>query len=174
MDTATPAPQQPQLSKTRFILGAVVFLAGQASPLLIPLVLASGLPNGWKTGLSGLLAFGIPELAIVAAAAVLGKAGFAYLKTRVFGWFKKHVHPPKTVSTTRYYIGLSMFLMPFLGGWLDPYVRPLLPTFDQHRIAWALTGDALLIASFFVLGGEFWDKLGALFVHKPNPKPATA
>jgi len=32
-------------------------------------------------------------------------------------------------------------------------------------VIWAVSGDAIFVASFFVLGGEFWDKLRALFVH---------
>jgi len=30
---------------------------------------------------------------------------------------------------------------------------------------WHVGGDVVFVASFFVLGGEFWDKLRALFVH---------
>jgi hypothetical protein len=30
---------------------------------------------------------------------------------------------------------------------------------------YVIGGDVLLVSSLFVLGGEFWDKLRALFVH---------
>jgi hypothetical protein len=37
-----------------------------------------------------------------------------------------------------------------------------------------LLGDAMMLVSLFVLGGEFWDKLRALFVHRARavmPEP---
>jgi hypothetical protein len=72
--TAAPPP------KGRLLLGGGVFVVGQLSPLFIPLVTSSSLSTGLKSALSGLLLLGIPELAIFVAIAILGKAGFAFLK----------------------------------------------------------------------------------------------
>jgi hypothetical protein len=50
-----------------------------------------------------------------------------------------------------------------------------LPGFAEHRILIALAFDFIFVCSFFVLGGDFWDKLRALFVHKAKtsfPEPA--
>jgi len=33
-----------------------------------------------------------------------------------------------------------------------------------------LIGDGLLVSSLFVLGGDFWDKLRGLFIHKAEIK----
>ena len=73
--------------------------------------------------------------------------------------------PPDVVSRTRYRIGLVMFLLPILFGWLAPYVSHLVPLYGAHRIVYAVIGDVLFVVSLFVLGGDFWDKLRALFIH---------
>jgi hypothetical protein len=52
-----------------------------------------------------------------------------------------------------------------IAGWLAPYLGRHLPGFDPGQLIWAVTGDVVFVASFFVLGGEFWDKLRSLFVH---------
>ena len=154
------------LPKGRLYAGGTIFIAGFLSPLLIPLVTMLPLSDGWKTALSGLLLVGIPELAMLVAAAVMGKAGFNYLKQLLFGFLGKHFAPPETVSITRYRIGLVLFSIPLLFGWLVPYVSGYFPFFDEHRLMFATIGDVLLLSSLFVLGGEFWDKLRALFIHR--------
>ena len=61
--------------------------------------------------------------------------------------------------------GLVMFLVPILFAWITIYVPNLIPGLVTHPIAFAVTGDLMLVASLFVLGGDFWDKIRALFVH---------
>ena len=65
----------------RFPVGVTIFVAGFAAPLAIPLVTSSDLPTAWKTAVSGALAVGVPEIAMVVAAAVMGREGFARLKS---------------------------------------------------------------------------------------------
>ena len=147
----------------QFRVGVTIFVAGFAAPLAIPLVASSSLPIAWKTGISGALAIGIPEIAMVAAAAIMGKEGFAQLKLR-FGGFLRRYGPPDIVGPTRHRIGLVMFIVPVLMGWLEPYLRAYLPGFDTQPMWVHVGGDVSFIASFFILGGDFWDKLRALFV----------
>jgi hypothetical protein len=154
------------LPKGRLYVGGTIFIAGFLSPLLVPLVTASTLPGAWKTAISGLLLLGAPELAMLIAAAVMGKDGFNYLKQRLFGLLGKYIAPPETVSLLRYRIGLVLFSIPLLFGWLVPYLTGHFPIFDEHRLLFAIIGDLLLFSSLFVLGGEFWDKLRALFIHR--------
>jgi len=149
----------------RFGIGMILFVLGLICPVFIPLITVTDLPGKWKAAISGLLALGIPELLWMSAVAVLGKAGFNYLKGRLFSLFKK-VAPPDVVSRTRYLFGLVMFLLPVLFGWLVPYAPHLVPGYGAHRFALNLVGDLLLISSLFVLGGDFWDKLRALFIHR--------
>jgi hypothetical protein len=148
----------------RFRIGVIVFVISWCSPFLIPLVTASGLPAQWKTIISGALAVGIPEIGTILAIAIMGKSGFETMKQRIFGFLKKY-GPSDRVSLARYRIGLVMFGIPLLFGWLSPYLQHLIPQFEDHRNLWAITGDFLLIGSLFVLGGDFWDKVRSLFVH---------
>lgn len=156
---------ETELSKSRLYTGGIIFVTGFLSPLLVPLVTASSLPVAWKTTLSGLLLVGVPELAMLVAAAVMGKAGFDYLKQQIFGFLGNHFAPPETVSLARYRIGLVLFSIPLLFGWLAPYISGYMPILDEHRLMFAIIGDLFLLSGLFVLGGEFWDKLRALFIH---------
>ena len=149
----------------RFKLGVYLLAFGAICPLFTPLVAMTGLSTEWKAALSGLLLVGIPEIFSLLAIAVMGKDGFNTIKEKVFAFFKRHALP-KEVSRTRYRIGLVLFLLPFLFGWLAPYGTELIPGYESHRLAVNLGGDFLLILGLFVLGGEFWDKVKSLFVYE--------
>lgn len=45
------------------------------------------------------------------------------------------------------------------------YVPQWLPDHSSPRLYANLAADFLFLASLFVLGGDFWDKLRALFVY---------
>jgi hypothetical protein len=87
------------------------------------------------------------------------------LKRALFALLKRAA-PVDTVSRTRYRIGLVLFCLLLLMGWLAPYVSDLIPRYGDYHIALAIAGDGLLVLGLFVLGGDFWDKLQSLFVHK--------
>ncbi len=157
-----PAEQQPP--GWRFRLGLIIFVIGFISPLSIPLVTASELPTQWKAVISGALAIGVPEVFSIVAIATMGKSGFNYMKKRIFGFLKKH-GPPDVVSRTRYRIGLVMFVLPILFGWLGPYVSHHIPGYEANRFIASAVGDLLFVSSLFVLGGDFWDKVRALFIY---------
>ncbi len=140
-----------------------LFVVAIACPILGSVILASDLGAEFKAA-AGLLFFPIPELFDLSAIALLGKPGFAWLKSKLAGWLRPFA-PLSRVSVTRYRVGLAMFLLPLLLGWLQPYLSGLVPGLDRHSLGVSLGGDLLFIGSFFVLGGEFWDKLRALFVH---------
>lgn len=166
MMTSSPEEASP-VPAGRLILGGTIFVVGFFSPLCVPLVVHTGLPVAWQTTVSGLLLLGIPELFTVIAAAVLGKQGFDYLMRRIkgaFGRFFWEHGPPETVGTTRYRIGLVMFTIPIVVAWITPYAFHHLPGYERYRLLYGLPGDVLLIASLFVLGGQFWDKLRSLFI----------
>ncbi|MBW1773551.1 MAG: hypothetical protein JRJ82_11760 [Deltaproteobacteria bacterium] len=40
-----------------------------------------------------------------------------------------------------------------------------IPGYEAFRFWISLVGDAMFVCSFFVLGGDFWDKVRALFIH---------
>ena len=148
----------------RLKLGVALFVLSIALPLVgVPVVTALGLSSTMTASVSGVLLIAAEVLGLIAVA-VMGKSGYAYIKNRVFGFLKKH-GPPKEVSRLRYTIGLVMFSVPILFGWVSPYAAKLIPGLARTPLPWALGGDFLVIAGLFVLGGNFWDKIRSLFVH---------
>jgi hypothetical protein len=161
--TAASKTGQPRAG-WRLRLGLTILIVGWLSPLLIPVVTRTSLATEWKTIISGLLAVGIPEVFTVAAIAIMGKDGYNLIKNRIFSFLKKH-GPPDRVSLTRYRIGLVMFVLPVIVGWLGPYGAHLIPGYETQRFVVSLIGDVMFVASLFVLGGDFWDKIRSLFIH---------
>ena len=148
----------------RLKLGVALFALSIVLPILgVPLVAVMGLSAGAVATVSGALLAGAEVLGLVAVA-VMGKSGYAYIKNRLFGFLKQH-GPPAEVGRTRYTIGLVMFAVPIAFGWLAPYAAGLIPGYLGNEFTYAIIGDLLLLASLFVLGGDFWDKLRALFIH---------
>jgi hypothetical protein len=128
-------------------------------------VALTNLPLAWKATLSGILMLGGPEVLALLAVVFLGKSGFVYLKAKVYGLFR-HYALPREVSRTRYRLGLAMFIFPLFCGWLGAYAAHLIPGYAEHRFIVNISGDVIWLSSFFVLGGDFWDKIRALFTHR--------
>jgi hypothetical protein len=95
---------------------------------------------------------------------ILGKAGHDHIKSVIGRWFRKY-GPAEVVSRTRYRIGVVLFALPILFGWMEPYAGDMIPLYQGNEIPFAVAGDLMFLLSFFVLGGEFWDKIRALFIH---------
>jgi hypothetical protein len=155
--------QQP-VAGWRLKCGVALFVLSIAAPLIgVPVVAALGLSATITASVSGILLVGAEVLGIVAIA-VMGKAGYVYIKSRFFGFLKQY-GPPKEVSRLRYRLGLVMFTVPVLFGWISIYAGQLIPGFTKNPLPFALGGDILLLASLLVLGGSFWDKIRALFIY---------
>lgn len=158
------SPATPTVVGWRLKLGAALFGLSVAVPVVgLPLVAAMGLPAAKAAAISGAALVGAEALGLVAVA-TMGKRGFAYLKGRIFGSLKRY-RPPAEVSRTRYTVGLVMFAVPILFGWISPYAGKLVPGYLGNELTFAVFGDLLLLGSLFVLGGDFWEKLRALFAH---------
>lgn len=155
---------QPEISKTRLILGGAILVVGFMSPLLIPLVTGTDWSVGIKTTISGMLAFGIPEVFMLIAVAVLGKQGYEFLKAKTLRYLKQFA-PSDSVSLARYRIGLLMFSFPLLAGWVQPYLGHYFSFLTELPLWSYILGDVIFFTSFFVLGGDFWDKFSGLFNH---------
>ena len=161
------APAAPP--KSRLMLGAAILAFAILVKITGPvLIINSDLSAAWKTALSVGLFIVIPKLLIITIIFVLGKAGFTYLKALCFkalGRTFAPLAPARQVNPLRYRIGLVMFTLPLLEAWLVPYLETAFPSWAANRpIEWSW--DVMLLASFFVLGGEFWDKLRALYVQR--------
>ncbi|MDM9632720.1 transporter suffix domain-containing protein [Robiginitalea aurantiaca] len=151
----------------RITFGIFIMVIGFLSPLLIPLVLGSSWSAATKTTLSGLLAFGVPEVLMMLAVAIMGKQGYELIKRKARQYFKR-IAPPDTVSRTRYHFGLFLFCMPLLIGLLQPYIEYFIPSFGQFPLWVHIILDMTLIIGIFVLGGDFWDKFSGLFKYGVN------
>ena len=151
-------------ARWRMITALILMVLSLSSAAFVPLVLLLPRSVELKTTISGLLVFGIPQAVTLFAVALVGKAGFAFLKGLIFARVKR-LAPAQTVSRTRYRIGLVLFVLPFLLAFVTPYAPHLLPGYGEHPRYYGITGDLMLIVSFFVLGGDFWDKIRALFLH---------
>ncbi|MDJ0899048.1 MAG: hypothetical protein QNJ55_09565 [Xenococcus sp. MO_188.B8] len=162
----TPVKSQngDSLPKNRLLVGGAIFILGELARLGVPFVVGSGLPIGWKNFLSALLLFAIPEGGMLVSIVILGKPGFNYLRGLVFAKIRRYALP-QTVSRTRYRLGLVLFLLPLFYSWLSPYLPLLLHGYETTRFV-AFVGDLILLVSLLLLGGDFWDKLRALFVYK--------
>lgn len=161
-----PAAGDPR-QKRRLVLGVAVWVAGWILGLgLMPLVNGSALSEGLKTTLNGVLLLGFPKLFLVLAVAIMGKPGFAYLKSLIGGHLRRFA-PAATVSPLRYRIGLILFVTVIVLSSIGPYVVPTAGSLRmQHPHLVAMAGDLLMVISLFLLGGDFWDKLRALFVRE--------
>jgi len=168
MENSKPVSNIP---KGRLYLGGFIFIIGFMAPLFIPLVTKSDLSTAWKTTLSGLLMAGIPELFMIITVSILGKEGYQYLKGKVFAFLRKH-GPPQHVSRLRYKVGLVLFAIPLLLALLFPYVSHHFTVLKEIESVVNIGGDVMFFTSFFVLGGEFWDKIRSLFTYTGPEKRA--
>ena len=155
----------PELNKDwRYWTGMSLLLLSLLTPLfalaIVPLL---DLPTAVAAGIVGVATVGVPEVLSLAAIAFLGKDTFNYYKYKVLKLFKG-TGPPKPVSKFRYYFGLSMFF----GSIIPIYVKALFPEalpFDHEtQIDIVLVSELVGVLSVFILGGEFWEKLKALFI----------
>ena len=161
----------------RLWAGVSVFALGWVSAIaLLPFVTNSDFPTSVKATLTTLLVVGFPKIFTISAIAILGKPGFAYLKGVIMNFFRK-VGPPAEVGKWRYRVGLLMFFLPFLLTLLLTYFGPFLPGGREATATYMKGGDVMQVVALFVLGGDFWDKLRALFVRNAKavfPEKAAA
>ena len=141
----------------RFKVGIALFALMILAWLLIPIEAALGMSAGTIAATTAGIAIG-NKIILVLAIAVMGKAGFQELKAKLF----HKLTPPSEVSPMRYRIGLVMFCLPFLQGLLETWASHIAPQSGESTVG-GRAMDAMMIASLFVLGGNFWDKLRALF-----------
>lgn len=157
--------KNPKRSKTKLTIGVIVLVIGFLCPLLIPLVVASNLSAATKSIISGLLAFGIPEVFMLAAIAIMGKKGYQHIK-HVTKKYLKRFAPPDTVSRSRYRIGLLFFCLPLVMGIIQPYFTYFIGSFETLPFWFHFSLDMTFVIGIFILGGDFWDKLRGLFFYE--------
>lgn len=145
----------------RFKVGIAIFALMASLWLLIPIETALGMSAATIAATVAGIAI-TNKVLLLLAITVMGKAGFQELKGRVFS-YSKNLAPATTVSRTRYRIGLVMFCIPFLQGLSETWATHLAPQLVGHQLWVDILMNGIFVASMFVLGGNFWDKLRALF-----------
>ena len=148
---------------TRLKLGVSLLILGLVMPVGTLAVVATEWPVPVKTVVSSILLFGF-EIMLIPAVALMGKDNFDRIWAGAMRVLKT-LKPAGDVSKTRYKVGLYMLVGPTLYAWIASYAPSWLPE-DYALRVWVNVGlDVVTLASLFVLGGDFWDKVRALFLH---------
>lgn len=162
-------------NRLRFYLGLSCFVLSWILPLFGFLVARLDLPLAVKATIIGLLTVGGPEILGILAVVCLGKENLIVIKDKILA-FLRLLKPSGPVSRWRYRLGLVMFLVPIMPSYIMAYMPQWLPDTSPQHLYVNLAADFLFLTSLFVLGGDFWDKLRALFVYDARaqfePHPA--
>lgn len=148
----------------KFYLGIALLILSAVLPLLGFWVARLDLHVAIKGTIIGLLTLGAPEVLIIASVALLGKDAFDLITGKIRTALHR-IKPSGPVSRLRYTIGLVLFLLPLIPTYVMAYTPHLLPDDSPFRLYINIGADLLFIVSLFILGGDFWDKLTALFVY---------
>jgi hypothetical protein len=163
-DAAVAKQRRVEMSaSTRLKLGAALLILGLVMPAGTLLVAATDWPIAVKTVVSGILLFGF-EIVLIPAVALMGKDNFERIWAGAMRLLTA-LKPAGNVGRTRYKWGLYMLVGPTLYAWIASYVPSWLPEDYVLRILVNVGLDFITLASLFVLGGDFWDKVRALFLH---------
>ena len=148
----------------RLSIGIILLAIGLVLPLGVYLVAQTTWSATMKTAVGGILFFGF-EIMAVPAVAIMGKENFDRIMTLAKSLLKI-LQPPKQVGRVRYFVGLVFFLLPLIPTYVMAYLPQWLPDNSPERLWVNLSSDAIFLTSLFILGGDFWDKLRALFVRE--------
>ncbi|PSJ59473.1 hypothetical protein C7I85_17090 [Mesorhizobium soli] len=158
----TPSIGDETGSGWRFKCGVALLVLAIALVLAIPLLATLGVPAATLAAVTGAV-FIINKLLLILIIALVGKAGFQQLKNAV----ASHIPRLGTVGPigpVRHAIGLAMFWVPLTWSLLEPYIDYFWPGWRPNQWAYQLLGDLIFITGIFVLGGNFWEKVRALFI----------
>jgi hypothetical protein len=122
----------------------------------------------FKAALWGVLFFA-PEVGTLAGVAIMGRENFDRFKRAAFAAVGR-IKPTGEIGPWRHKVGLVMFFLPIVPSYLQAYQPQWLPDSSPLRWQVKLAADVIFFASFFVLGGDFWDKLHALFSRETRVK----
>jgi len=170
-DLALQVPENPGM---RFYIGISLFVL---SFFMLPtgFILKGLVDSHFMKGLILTLFWISAPLMKISSIGIMGKPTYLWIKYKMH--FYRAVAFPKKVTRTRYNIGLFLFALPFVPNYVLAYAPHLFPDAYEVRTFIHFFFDVVFISSLFVLGGNFWDKLRALFIYsatvtfEENPEP---
>jgi len=157
--TGAISPQNPG---ARFYIGLGIFIL---SFFMLPLGLflqRFAVHHYLKHIILGIFWLSAPIMKI-SSVAILGKPSYLYIKS-IFRRQFARVITPYHASHIRYNIGLFLFCLPVIPTYILAYAPQFFSENFYLRLILNISFDVVFITSLFVLGGDFWDKLKALFI----------
>ncbi len=153
---------RPQNPGARFYIGLGIFIL---SFFMLPLGLflqRFAVHHYLKHIIVGIFWLSAPTMKITSVA-ILGKPSYLYIKS-IFRIHVARVIKPYHASRIRYNIGLFLFCLPIIPTYIMAYAPLFFSANTYLHLILNISFDIIFITSLFVLGGDFWDKLKALFI----------
>jgi len=143
-------------------------------------VIAALVPFAFSAAVAATVATGVivsGEVGFWVSAALLGKPFVEGLKAKLKGLFtrQQQVAAPQPISRAQHAFGLVLFSLSFVTYYLAmtiPFLGFAKSTELTAIVVVALSGELLFLCSLFVLGGDFWARIKALY-QWPGP-PSTS
>ena len=145
----------------RYYTGLSFLGLAMVMPILGLLVLPLDLSTKVKAVILGALSIGGPEVALVIAAAFLGKDTLAIFTGRIFSALRRLL-PTRPTSKARYYSCVTIMMAVYLGWYVYGYFGDFLPEELTSQSA-LVVGDLAFVTAFLAAGPEFWEKIGRIF-----------
>jgi hypothetical protein len=147
----------------KFYAGVGLLGLSFLTPLMTIFIPLLKLPPAISALVAGFCIVGAPEICGLVAIALLGKKTWDFLVSKL----KKRLGFifPSRVSRFRYYFGLALNIGSIIPLYLAGYLPSLLPS-GSARLYTLISGELIFVASFFVLGGQFWEKFKQLFIYE--------
>jgi len=147
----------------RFYLGLAVFVASFFM-LPIGLVLKGFVASHFWKGFILMTFWLSAPMMKISSVGILGKPTYLWIKYKMHHVYH-NITKPHQVSRMRYNIGLFLFVIPFIPNYIISFAPHILPESMVIHYILIISADIVFLFSLFVLGGDFWDKLRALFVY---------
>jgi hypothetical protein len=152
-------------ANVRIVLGIALAVGGNLLFFTSAWIAWMPWPAGVKAALWGTLFFA-PEVGTLLGIAIMGRENFDRFKAVLVRWLVR-IKPPGNIGVWRHRIGLGMICVPLIPTYIQAYHPIWLPDHMAWRWIARIAADAVFIGGLFVLGGDFWDKLHALFSRGP-------
>jgi hypothetical protein len=149
----------------KFYIGVVLFVYSFGTFGIAALVPFLFSPAMAATLVTGVVVSG--EIGFWVSAALLGRPFVDALKAKLVAPFvRQESRRQRAVSRPRHVFGLVLFSLSFVTYYVamaTPFLRLSKSTELTAIVVVAITGELLFVSSLFVLGGEFWGRIKALY-----------